>query len=142
MKRIQLVFIYVFFLIAFGNFSCSNPKASKEIKPNVVIILADDLGYGDISSFGQKNYETPNIDNIAARGVSCMDFYVPTPYCAPSRATLLTGRFPLRHGLIKNPTPDAGINDIGISSDEITMGEVFSGSWLFNEVYWQMALRT
>ena len=59
------------------------------------------------------------------RGSSCTDFYVPTPYCAPSRATLLTGRFPLRHGMIKNPTPDAGINDIGIPAEEITLAEVF-----------------
>lgn len=107
--------------------SCTNSECSdiKEQKPNVVIILTDDLGYGDISCYGQKKYETPHIDNIAEHSVSCTDFYVPTPYCAPSRATLLTGRFPLRHGLIKNPTPDAGINDIGISPDEITLGEVF-----------------
>lgn len=101
------------------------PKSQE--KPNVLIILTDDLGYGDISSFGQENYKTPNIDNIATEGVSSTDFYVPTPYCAPSRATLLTGRFPLRHGLIKNPTPDAheAVDVIGISSDEITMAEVF-----------------
>ena len=78
-----------------------------------------------ISCYGQKGYETPNIDYLAENGVSCSDFYVPTTYCAPSRETLLTGRFPLRHGLIKKPTPDAGINDIGIESREITLGEVF-----------------
>lgn len=94
-------------------------------KPNVVIILTDDLGYGDISCYGQKNYQTPNIDKLAKQSVSCTDFYVPTPYCAPSRATLLTGRFPLRHGLTKNPAPDAGISDIGIQANEITLGNVF-----------------
>ncbi len=93
-------------------------------KPNVLIILTDDLGYGDISCYGQRGYETPNIDYLAKNGVSCSDFYVPTPYCAPSRETLLTGRFPLRHGLIRNPTPDAGINDVGILPGEITLGEV------------------
>ena len=107
--------------------SCTSKgsNSEKEQKPNVVIILADDLGYGDISCFGKPNYKTPNIDNLAEHGVSCTGFYVPTPYCAPSRASLLTGRFPLRHGLIKNPTPDAGINDIGINADEITLGNVF-----------------
>jgi uncharacterized sulfatase len=99
--------------------------SEKEQKPNVIIILADDLGYGDISCYGQKNIYTPNIDNLAKRGVRLTDFYVPTPYCAPSRATLLTGRFPLRHGLIKNPAPDAGINDVGLDSNEITLGNVF-----------------
>jgi uncharacterized sulfatase len=93
--------------------------------PNVIIILTDDLGYGDISCYGQLKYKTPNIDNLAENGVRCSDFYVPTPYCAPSRATLLTGRFPLRHGLIQNPAPDAGINDVGISDSEITLAEVF-----------------
>lgn len=106
------------------NSACTDVASSEEQKPNVVIILADDLGYGDISCYGQKDYSTPNIDKIASQGVSCSDFYVPTPYCAPSRATILTGRFPLRHQLIKNPTPDAGINDIGISKSEITLGEV------------------
>lgn len=106
-------------------------------KPNVVIILTDDLGYGDLSSFGQKNYETPHIDNIGNEGVVSTHFYVPTPYCAPSRATLLTGRFPLRHGLVRNPAPDvalvssgAGINakiadTIGLSQKEVTMAEIF-----------------
>ena len=96
--------------------------------PNVIIFLTDDLGYGDISCYNQKNYKTPQIDKLAEEGVLCTDFYVPTPYCAPSRATLLTGRFPLRHGLIQNPAPDAGINDVGISKDEITLGEVFQNA--------------
>lgn len=107
------------FAVLFFNF------ASGENKPNVVLILADDLGYGDLSYFGQDKYTTPTIDKFAEESVVCTDFYVPTPYCAPSRGTLLTGRFPLNHGLIRNPTPDAGINDIGISQSELTLGEVF-----------------
>ncbi len=106
----------------------NNPKPQQ--KPNVLIILTDDMGYGDISSFGQQHYETPNIDKIATEGVSCTSFYVPTPYCAPSRATLLTGRFPLRHGLTKNPTPDANdmIDNVGLDPNEITIAEVFRES--------------
>lgn len=112
-------------LLFFASCTSKSSTTEKDQKPNVLIILVDDLGYGDVSCFGQKNYKTPNIDNLAEHGVSCTGFYVPTPYCAPSRATLLTGRFPLRHGLIKNPTPDAGINDIGIHANEITLGNVF-----------------
>lgn len=97
-------------------------------RPNVIIILTDDLGYGDISCYNQNQIKTPNIDRLAAEGVRFTDFYVPTPYCAPSRATLLTGRFPLRHGLVKNPAPDAGINNIGINASEVTMGELFQKS--------------
>ncbi len=120
--RYALIFI---FLASFCYMSCTSSEPAKNLKPNVVIILTDDLGYGDISCYGQTEYSTPRIDKLADQGVKCTDFYVPTPYCAPSRATLLTGRFPLRHKLIKNPTPDAGIDDIGISDNEITLGEVF-----------------
>lgn len=94
-------------------------------KPNVVIILTDDMGYGDISCYNSSQVKTPNIDRLAKKGVSFTNFYVPTPYCAPSRATLLTGRFPLRHGMVQNPAPDAGINDAGINAKEITLGNVF-----------------
>lgn len=94
-------------------------------KPNVVIILTDDMGYGDISCYNANQVKTPNIDKLAKKGVRFTDFYVPTPYCAPSRATLLTGRFPLRHGLVQNPAPDAGIDDCGLKACEITLGNVF-----------------
>lgn len=96
------------------NTGSSVASVKPEGKPNVLIILTDDLGYGDISCYGQFKYKTPNIDNLAKQGVRCTGFYVPTPYCAPSRATLLTGGFPLGHGLIQNPAPDAGINYVGI----------------------------
>jgi uncharacterized sulfatase len=96
--------------------------------PNVVIILTDDMGYGDISCYNKNQIKTPNIDRLALEGVRFTNFYVPTPYCAPSRATLLTGRFPLRHGMVQNPAPDAGINDIGLNAGEVTMGELFQGA--------------
>ena len=99
------------------------PPADK--RPNVVIILTDDMGYGDISCYNPSQIKTPNIDRLATEGVRFTNFYVPTPYCAPSRATLLTGRFPLRHGLVENPAPDAGINNVGLNAREITMGELF-----------------
>ncbi|MFO7670153.1 MAG: sulfatase-like hydrolase/transferase [Bacteroidales bacterium] len=124
-KNMKVDLILLGTLVLLVSCSYSGAGSAEKQSPNVVIILTDDLGYGDISCYGQDKYQTPNIDLLAEKGVSCSDFYVPTPYCAPSRATLLTGRFPLRHGMIKNPTPDAGINDIGISADEITLGEVF-----------------
>ena len=115
---------FTFLFLNTGAFPVAD-NSNPVLKPNVLIILADDMGYGDISCYGQSKYKTPNIDNLAEHGVRCTDFYVPTPYCAPSRATLLTGRFPLRHGLIQNPAPDAGINDVGIPGPEITLAEVF-----------------
>jgi arylsulfatase A-like enzyme len=106
--------------------SCGSPAQVK--KPNVIIILTDDMGYGDISCYNKNQVKTPNIDLLAKEGVRFTDFYVPTPYCAPSRATLLTGRFPLRHGLVQNPAPDAGINDVGINAREVTLGNLFQGA--------------
>ena len=114
---------YLFFITG-CNSKSKDEITSEQLRKNVVIIFADDMGYGDISTYGQSKHITPNIDQLAEQGIKCTDFYVPVPYCAPSRATLLTGRFPLRHGLIRNPAPDSGIDSIGISSDELTLGEI------------------
>jgi arylsulfatase A-like enzyme len=77
-----------------------------EEKPNVIIIYADDLGYGDLSSFG-GDIPTPNIDRIAKKGIRFTDFYVAAPVCTPSRYSLLTGSYPQRamHGLHKVGMP-------------------------------------
>ncbi len=91
--------------------------------PNFVLILADDLGYGDLSSYGAVAHRTPHLDRMAAEGIRLTDFYVPVPFCGPSRATLLTGRYPFRNGLVANPSPDAGRNDIGLPPSEITIAE-------------------
>jgi len=63
-------------------------------KPNVVMILADDLGYGDLSSYGATDLKTPNIDGLIAAGMRFDRFYANCPVCSPTRASLLTGRFP------------------------------------------------
>jgi len=98
-------------------------RGSARELPNFVVIYADDMGYGDLGCYGSAANRTPNIDRMAAQGVRFIDCYVPTPYCAPSRASLLTGRYPFRHGLMTNPAPDAGINDAGLPATEITIPE-------------------
>jgi uncharacterized sulfatase len=67
--------------------------------PNVVVILADDLGYGDLGANGNAVLRTPNLDRLAREGVRFTDFYASAPTCSPSRAGLLTGRYPLRTGI-------------------------------------------
>ena len=67
-------------------------------RPNIIVILADDLGYADIGSFGAKDYETPELDRMAKEGRRFTDFYVGGPACTPSRAALMTGCYPLRAG--------------------------------------------
>src|SRR6187402_490347 len=67
-------------------------------RPNIVVILADDLGYADIGSFGAKDFETPHLDRMANEGRRFTDFYVGGPACTPSRAALMTGCYPVRAG--------------------------------------------
>jgi arylsulfatase A-like enzyme len=67
--------------------------------PNIVIILADDLGYGDLGCYGHPSIRTPNLDRMAAEGMRFTDFYVTANVCTPSRAGLLTGRWPIRSGM-------------------------------------------
>ncbi|MEW4489194.1 sulfatase [Thalassoglobus sp. JC818] len=96
-----------------------------EDSPNVILIFADDLGYGDVNCFAEQcPFATPHLDQMAREGAMLTNFYVPTPYCAPSRATILTGRYPFRHTVVNNPAPDAGINNFGLPQSEITIAEM------------------
>src|SRR5437763_12692946 len=109
--RICRKFLLPLLLIA-GIFDSSALAQSGQ--PNVVIILADDLGYGDVSFNGCPDYLTPNIDSFATNGVWCSSGYVTHPFCSPSRAGLITGRYQQRFGhedqpLLKSTNPRNGL---------------------------------
>src|SRR5688572_19859852 len=72
--------------------------AAESSKPNIVVILADDLGWGELGAQGNTEIPTPHIDSIAANGVKFTQGYVSGPYCSPTRAGLLTGRYQTRFG--------------------------------------------
>ena len=100
-------------------------QSASNARPNVVLFFADDLGYGDLSSYGHPNIETPNLDELAAGGQRWTDFYVAAPVCSPSRGALLTGRLPNRTGLYGKRLAVLFPEDKhGMPATEVTLPEV------------------
>ncbi len=93
-------------------------------RPNIVVLFADDMGYGDLSSYGHPYIRTPEIDELARQGQRWTDFYVASSVCSPSRGALLTGRLPVRTGIYGNAIrvyfPD---EPWGMPSSEVTLAE-------------------
>ncbi len=90
--------------------------------PDVVVILADDMGWGDLSVYGHQAIRTPNIDRLAAEGARFDAMYVPSPVCAPSRAALLTGRYGVRNGVKWNDSTTMRTSEITIAKLLKTQG--------------------
>ena len=96
--------------------ACGPPPAGPDRLPNVVLILADDLGYGDLSIQGHPLIRTPHIDRLAREGQRWTSFYASAPMCNPSRVALLTGRMPIRiHGTGKNSWADVPDSEVTIA---------------------------
>ena len=83
-------------------FSCNSNTSEKASLPNIIVLLADDLGYGDLSCYGSQSIHTPNLDQFASKGMRFTRFYAGSAVCSPSRACLLTGKFPLRFGITRH----------------------------------------
>ena len=96
------------------------PLAAQERAPNIVVVLADDLGYGDIGAYGNDVIRTPHLDRMAQEGSRLTGFYSSANICTPSRGGLLTGRYPARLGLALN-TVAFPTNDVGLPGGEITI---------------------
>ncbi|WP_338358414.1 sulfatase [Yeosuana marina] len=115
--------ITLILLIAFLFNSCNQIKRKQNIeKPNVVIILIDDEGYGDVGCYGATGFETPNLDQMASQGMKFTNFYAAQPVCSASRAGLLTGCYPNRIGFSGALYPN---NKIGMNTEELTIAEMF-----------------
>lgn len=110
---------------SFSFFNCASmiqSKATQVDLPNFVVIFLDDVGYGDLSSFGNPTIRTPNLDRMAAEGTKFTQFYVASPVCTPSRAALMTGCYPKRVGLHEGVLfPHS---NTGMHPDEITIADM------------------
>jgi arylsulfatase A len=115
--------------------ACGLPDGEEESTPkrppNFIVIVADDLGYGDLSCYGSKTIKTPRIDGMAAEGMKFSCFYSAASICSPSRAGLLTGCYPLRIGFQAVLYPNSmrlGVGNrdeaIGLNSEEVTVAEL------------------
>lgn len=98
-------------------------RAEAPRKPNVIVIFTDDQGTLDAGCYGAEDLYTPHIDALAARGVRFTQFYVGAPVCSPSRATLLTGRYPRRAGVPGNVGQEGGM-----PGEQVTMAETFKAA--------------
>lgn len=112
---------------------CATSSGPRRTQPNVVFILADDLGYGDLGCYGATDVETPNIDELAASGVRFTDFYVTAPVCMPSRLSFLTGRH-YNYGVE---------NGVGMAATEVTLAEMFGSAGYRTALFgkWHLGIR-
>jgi arylsulfatase A-like enzyme len=97
--------------------------AGGPVPPNIVILFADDLGYGDLGCYGHPSIRTPHLDRMAAEGLRFTDFYSAAEVCSPSRAALLTGRYPIRSGMCGDRRVLFPNSKGGLPDAEITIAE-------------------
>ena len=119
MKYFSTCFVITLTLIAFIVHSCERGDHSK--KPNFIIIFVDDLGFGDLGSYGHPTIKTPNLDRMAKEGMRFTQFYVGSSICTPSRAALLTGKLPIRTGMYGKRSVLFPDNAGGLDPSEITI---------------------
>ena len=126
MPSITVNLRHVALLVVLFGLTASARAQNGSKPPNIVIILADDMGYGDLGCYGHPRFKTPRIDQLAAQGVRMTQFNTPMPFCAPTRASLLTGRYPHRCNMTNNPAPDGGpkADAVFLPLSEITLAQL------------------
>ena len=120
---IQLYITLLTGLIFNTSYKPSN-EIEQNLKPNFIVVFVDDMGYGDLGCYGHPTINTPNLDKMAYEGQKWTQFYSASSVCTPSRAGLLTGRLPIRNGMIGKQTRVLFPNSkYGLPDSEITIAE-------------------
>lgn len=125
---VRVRFWFVVLIACFGPaetlFAGDDERPTNEERPNIVVIFCDDLGYGDLGTFGHPTIRTPRLDQMAVEGQKWTNFYVGASVCTPSRAALMTGRLPIRSGMCSDKRrvlfPNSGG---GLPDSEVTIAE-------------------
>jgi arylsulfatase A-like enzyme len=120
----NLCMVYILLLASASTGICQ--RGREGISPNIILIIADDLGYGDLGVYGCRDIRTPQLDRLAEEGIRLTQGYVSAPYCAPSRAGLMTGRYQQRHGFYNNPPYRPNNLSMGLDPGEETLAEVMN----------------
>ena len=122
-RRIKLTpYLSTLLVIILINISSCKKNEVTENPPNIIIFFTDDQGYSDLGSYGAEGFETPHLDQLATEGIKFTNFYVPATVCTPSRAGLLTGRYPKRSNLHKAVL--FPYSNEGLASEEFTIAEM------------------
>lgn len=116
---------YLFLILLSAFFSC---QSKIETPPNIILIMADDLGYGDIACFGSESIKTPVLDKIASEGIKFTDFHSNGAVCSPTRAALMTGNYQQRVGIEGVIKAAKNFRKYGIQDSEKTLAEYFKGA--------------
>ena len=120
MRKLRLFLLLSIACFVSGQATYPQTRSSK--KPNIILILADDLGYGDLGSYGQSSVRTPNLDQLAEEGTRFLDAYASAPVCAPSRASLMTGLHQ-GHAYIRGNNDKSG-SRVSLRPGDLTMAEM------------------
>ncbi len=125
MRNLAILFFSLLLISACSTAPTTSEVPSEEIafeSPNIIFIMADDLGYGDLGCYGQSEIQTPNIDELAAQGIKFTQFYAGSTVCAPSRAVLMTGQHTGRTHVRGNAGGES--NRQSLRSEDVTVAEV------------------
>ena len=122
MKKLNLT--YILWFIAIGVFISCNPKEAEDSRPNIIYIMVDDMGYADLSSYGQMDYQTPVMDDLVSRGIKFTNAYAAGAVCSPTRVSLMTGQYPARNMIgLREPLRDSD-NSLGLSPQLPTLSSM------------------